>query len=194
VTVPFRNSLGLAVRENGGPWRRASEAPVLDRSAVDPLFVASACVHVEGDAWRMWYLSCVDWEMAAGRPRHRYHIRYAGSEDGVGWRPTGRVCIDFQSPYEYAISRPCVLRDRDGYRMWYSCRGTSYRIGYAESPDGLGWERRDGEAGIDVSDSGWDSEMIEYPHVFDHGGRRYLLYNGNGYGRTGFGLAVRDGD
>ncbi|MDR0233611.1 MAG: hypothetical protein LBI31_02235 [Zoogloeaceae bacterium] len=33
-------------------------------------------------------------------------------------------------------------------------------------------------------------EMIEYSIVFDHGRQRYMLYNGNGYGKTGFGLAV----
>jgi hypothetical protein len=73
--------------------------------------------------------------------------------------------------------------------MWYSCRGKSYRIGYAESEDGRQWQRLDALAGIDVSPSGWDSEMIEYPFVFDHNGQRYMLYNGNGYGKTGFGLA-----
>jgi hypothetical protein len=74
--------------------------------------------------------------------------------------------------------------------MWYASRGTAYRIGYAESSDGRHWERRDGEAGIDVSDSGWDSEMLAYPCVFDHRGQRYMLYNGNGFGQTGIGLAI----
>jgi hypothetical protein len=72
--------------------------------------------------------------------------------------------------------------------MWYSHRGKNYRIGYAESLDGLHWTRKDNEAGIHVSRSGWDSQMIEYPFVFDHQGSRYLLYNGNDYGKTGIGL------
>jgi hypothetical protein len=76
--------------------------------------------------------------------------------------------------------------------MWYASRGAAYRIGYAESADGLQWERKDGEAGLSVSAEGWDSEMIAYPCVFDHRGRRYMMYNGNGYGRTGIGLAVLD--
>ena len=74
--------------------------------------------------------------------------------------------------------------------MWYSYRGASYRIGYAESHDGRQWRRLDTRVGIDVSLAGWDSEMIEYPFVFDHKELRYMLYNGNGYGKTGFGLAV----
>jgi hypothetical protein len=86
------------------------------------------------------------------------------------------------------------VRDADRYRMWFSHRGRSYRIGYAESGDGIVWQRRDEEAGIDVSPDGWDSEMIEYPCVVDAGSRRLMLYNGNGYGRTGIGLAEYGAD
>ena len=113
--------------------------------------------------------------------------------DGIDWRRDGVVAIDFPAATNMDFSA-VVLRDPDRWRMWYSFRGPSYRIGYAESPDGIRWERRDGEAGIDVSPSGWDSEMLEYPFVFDHQGRRYMLYNGNDYSRTGFGLAVWEGD
>jgi len=78
--------------------------------------------------------------------------------------------------------------------MFYARRGESYRIGYAESAGGHSWQRRDGDAGIDVSPAGWDSEMIEYAFVFDAGGSRFMLYNGNGYEATGIGLAVLDSD
>jgi hypothetical protein len=44
------------------------------------------------------------------------------------------------------------------------------------------------KAGITVSDSVWDSEMIECSFIFDHLGSRYMLYNG--CGETCFGLAV----
>jgi hypothetical protein len=78
--------------------------------------------------------------------------------------------------------------------MWFSYRsgkpGQKYRIGYAHSTLGANWELRLADTGIDVSESGWDSEMIEYPFVFDHKGQRFMLYNGNAYGRTGFGLAA----
>jgi hypothetical protein len=52
------------------------------------------------------------------------------------------------------------------------------------------WQRRDDDAGIEPSSSGWDARMIEYPAVFDLEGRRYMLYNGDDYGRTGIGLAI----
>ena len=77
--------------------------------------------------------------------------------------------------------------------MWYSYRGNgdiaTYRIGYADSPDGVNWTRRDEEAGITVAENGWDSEMICYPFIFDYKSERYMLYNGNAYGKTGFGIA-----
>lgn len=190
VTVPFRNSIGLAVCKDGEPFNRYAKGPILDRSMLEPHFVASCCVIPGEDKWRMWYLSCTDWNVRNGKPEHRYHIKYAESPDGIHWKRDGFVSIDYENDNEYAISRPSVIRDKDCWRMWYSYRGASYRIGYAESHDGRQWRRLDTRVGIDVSLAGWDSEMIEYPFVFDHKELRYMLYNGNGYGKTGFGLAV----
>jgi len=190
VTVPFYLAVGLAVSDaDGETWQRHSPAPLLDRSAADPLLTASPCVLRDGGTWRMWYVSATRWEPAPGGPRHYYHIRYADSDDGLTWRREGRTAIDFKGADEYAIARPCVVKDGDLYRMWYSYRGDAYRIGYAESRDGFTWTRLDDRAGISPASEGWESEMIGYAHVFDCAGRRYMLYNGNGYGRTGFGLA-----
>jgi hypothetical protein len=191
VTVPFYFYIGLAVSEDGGEsFLKVSEAPVLGRNQIDPYLTASPCVLIEDGVWRMWYVSCTKWGMEDSQPKHYYHIKYAESLDGIHWDREGIVCIDFWSPDEHAIARPCVIREDGAYKMWYSYRGKSYRIGYAESEDGIRWKRKDDEVGIDVSESGWDSEMIEYPFVFDYKGERYMLYNGNGYGETGIGLAV----
>jgi hypothetical protein len=189
--VPFRNSLGLAIRPHGEEhFRKYSAGPILDRSIHDPCMVASMSVNIGGGLWQMWYLSGLRWEATPDGPRHYYHIKHATSTDGIHWQRDGRVCIDFANAGEYAISTPCVLRQADRYIMWYSYRGQSYRIGYAESRDGLHWRRLDHLAGIDVSPTGWDSEMIEYPFVFNHKRRHYMLYNGNRYGASGMGLAV----
>jgi hypothetical protein len=191
VTVPFRNAIGAAESRDGGEsFTRLSDGPLLDRDVHDPYFTASPCVLVADGRWRLWYLSGVAWEPAPEGPRHRYLIKHADSADGLDWRRSDRVCVGFRSADEHALARPCVLREPGGYRMWYSRRGASYRIGYAESADGLDWRRLDDEAGIDVSPAGWDSEMVAYACVFDADGERYMLYNGNGYGATGVGLAV----
>ncbi|RLK35516.1 hypothetical protein [Cupriavidus plantarum] len=194
VTVPFRNAIGLAVSRapNSPVFERYAPGPIVDRTMSEPHFCASCCVLRDGAQWRMWYLSCTEWRTQASGPEHRYHIKYATSEDGVHWRRDGLVAIDYASDAEVAISRPSVVRDADVWRMWYSYRTHKYRIGYAESEDAVRWVRRDDASGIDVSDDGWDADMIEYPFVFDHAGRRYMLYNGNGYGATGFGVAVLD--
>jgi hypothetical protein len=191
VTVPFYFFVGLAIsNDDGETYERVSAAPILERNAIDPYLTASPCVLVEDGKWRMWYVSGSGWEMQDDRPRHRYHIKYAESADGIRWKREGIVCIDYQSADEYAFARPCVIKEAGVYKMWYSYRGASYRIGYAESADGLEWIRKDQESGISISESGWDSEMIEYPYVFQHQGERYMLYNGNDYGKSGIGLAA----
>jgi hypothetical protein len=189
-SVPFYFYIGAARIGADGGLHRISAAPVLDRSSVDPYLTASPWVLVDGGIWRMWYVSGVRWAHDAAGPKHYYHIRYAESTDGLQWTRRGVVCIDFANDEEYAIARPSVVRDGNTYKMWYTYRGASYRIGYAESGDGIEWVRRDdGDAVIAPSKEGWDSEMVTYPFVFDDPPRRLMLYNGNGYGRTGFGLA-----
>jgi len=188
VTVPWRNSVGLAISRNEDGFERVSEAPVLDRDQHDPFSVSYPWVLPEEGLWRMWYGSNTSWGQEQRDMAHL--IKYAESADGAVWRRDGRVAIPFKSPEEYAISKPCVVRDAGIYRMWYSYRGSHYRIGYAESRDAHSWTRLDEDVGIDRSAEGWDSEAICYSCVFDQAGKRYMLFNGNGYGRTGFGIAV----
>ena len=191
VSVPFYLNAGLAVSEDGGEtFRRVSDAPLLDRSSVDPFLTASPWVLVDGGTWRMWYVSGTGWADGSNGRTPRYHIKYAESSDGVAWKRHGVVAIDYASPSECAFGRPCVVNDAGRYRMWYSYRGDAYRIGYAESRDGLSWTRIDDECVIGVSENGWDSEMVTYPLVFKLDDRWQMLYNGNGFGRTGIGLAT----
>lgn len=190
ITVPWRNSIGLAVSEDGLTFTKYSRAPIMDRSDVDPFSISYPSVLQDGAVFKMWYGSNLNWGPDKADVSHV--IKMAESKDGIDWVRRDEPVLTFRSADEYALARPCVIKEGGVFKMWYSYRGTNYRIGYAESEDGLVWERRDGEVGIGVSDSGWDSEMIEYPHVFDCSGVRYMLYNGNGYGRTGFGLAVME--
>lgn len=191
--VPFRNAIGLSEYKNG-QFSKLFDGPVLDRSIHDPCFVASNCVIKKGNMYLMYYLSCVKWDYVDRKLMHYYHLKIAESIDGLNWKATGKIAIDFQYANEYAISVPRVLFENKIYKMWYSYRGgqisDTYRIGYAESEDGISWNRMDDLVGLDVSKSGWDSDMICYPFVFDYKGKRYMLYNGNDYGKTGVGLAI----
>lgn len=194
VAVPFTFYIGLMVQDKkDGPYSRYSQAPVLGRTKDDPYLTCSPWVIVENGVWKMWYVSATGWSIAQNdvKPKHYYHIRYAESADGIEWKANPVISIDFRKG-EYAIARPTVYKEDGLYKMWYCFRGgyDTYRAGYAESKDGIHWTRKDGEAGIDVSTEGWDSEMICYPFVFKHGGNHYMLYNGNDFGRTGIGLAI----
>ena len=192
-TVPFYFYAGLAVsHDKGYSFRRIYSSPILNRDPVDPYLTGSPCVLIENNTWRMWYVSGVKWVIENNQPKHFYHIKYAESLNGINWERKGIVCIDFNSDAEHALARPFVLKEDGIYKMWYSYRGSSYRIGYAESNDGINWDRLDADIDLDVSESGWDSEMIEYACIFDHYDDRYMLYNGNSYGRTGIGLAILD--
>lgn len=192
-TVPFHVSIGLAVaNEHADDLAFTTRSgPVLDRDLIDPYFCSNPCVLLEGGLWRMWYLSGLGWVRLPQGITASYDVRYAESVDGIEWRRTGQVAIGLSGD-ELAIARPCVVRESSGYSMWYSVRARDgrYRLGVARSEDGLIWQRDRNDAGLALSSDGWDSEMIAYPHVFDHGSDRYMLYCGNGFGRTGFGLAV----
>lgn len=200
TTVPYRNSIGLAISKDAGKsFTRLYDGPIMDRTHNEPHFCATPCVLIVQGIWKMWYLSCVKWEVHNGKSEPYYNIKYAESKDGIHWNRRRIVCIDFKSPDEAGIVRPCVIKEDNLYKMWYSYRSIkdyrtnkkySYRIGYAESSNGKEWTRKDELVGIDVSVDGWDSMMIAYPFVYVHNGIKYMLYNGNGFGRSGFGYAV----
>lgn len=201
VSVPYHLSIGLAMAvKDGQSFIKVSEGPLLDRSLEEPFFNTAPCVLHDGDRWRMWYVSCTDWERVGDRLEPRYRVRYAESDGPVFWRKLHRACIDYDERTG-AIGRPCVYKDGDKFKMIYSYRGVrdyrtdpaqSYRLGYAESTDGFTWTRRDDQVGIERSASGWDSEMMEYCYIYKHEDRIYLFYNGNGFGKTGIGYAVLD--
>lgn len=165
--------------------------PFLDSDLTDPLSLSYPWVMRQNDLYRMWYGSTLTWD--AGNDEMLHVINYAISNNGNSWIRCG-AAVPYERGIAQAFSRPTVIVDRHGYHMWFSYRsgipGEKYKIGYAQSSSGDDWDLRLAEAGIDLSESGWDSEMIEYPFVFNHKGDNFMLYNGNGYGKTGFGLAI----
>jgi len=188
----FYAAIGMATSQDGERFTKHTAAPIMDRSEFDPCLVTAPFVLREGSRWRMWYVSCIEWTREAHGLQSHYHVKYAESADGIRWRRDGRVCLDFAGPDETNIARLWVVRDGDRYRGWFSAggRATGYRIGYAESADGLSWTRVDDRAGITLSLSGWDSEAQAYPAVVRHRDRWFMFYNGNAFGRDGIGLAI----
>jgi len=193
MKVRYYQFQGLAVSDDGGAsFRRHQPVPVIDRSPGEFLNRTSAFVRRRGAGFEMWYVGGSEWTTVHGKALPVYDIRYLTSPDGIHWPAEGQVCVTYQNDDEHAFGKPFVVEHGGLQRMFYSVRTRSrrgYRIGYAESADGLHWERKDHEAGIDVSASGWDSEMLAYASVITCDGRTYMFYNGNNLGETGFGFA-----
>ena len=196
VTVPWLNTIGLAVyNKNTNIFEKTSKAPLLDRSHVDPFTISYPSILFDDGIYKMWYGSNLKW--GADQSEMNHVIKYAESKDGITWVRTGKIVLDLIYNNEYALSKPFVIKEDGKYKMWYSYRGresiTTYRIGYAFSEDGITWHRKDNDVGIDVSENGWDSSMISYPFILNHKNEKYMLYNGNDYGKTGFGIAKLKG-
>lgn len=201
VLVSYRISIGLAISDDfGKSFKKYSKGPILDRCINEPYFMTAPYVIIDDNKWKMWYVSCTEWRIINNHPEPKYHIKYVESNNGVDWSPQGIVCIDYDESTE-AIARPCIIKENNLFKMWYSyrkilnyrsSRDCSYRIGYAESQDGINWNRNDQFVGIEKSEVGWDSEMIEYCHVVRINKKLHMFYNGNGFGKTGFGYAVLD--
>lgn len=135
----------------------------------------------------MWYGSTITWDYGNGEMLHIINV--AESDDGKEFY-NRKQALKYKIGEYQAFSRPSVIYYKDKWRMWFSYRGNGdlYKIGYAESDDMDNWEII--ESGINISNKGWDSEMVCYPYVFEYKDKLYMLYNGNGYGKTGIGLAI----
>jgi hypothetical protein len=191
--VPYLLFAGLAMSDDGGEtFTRVSEAPILPPVEGERVCRSAPSVVRLPGYWRAWYVAGDAWTDVDGRLLPTYEIRTVSSPDGLRWDGSGRTDIARAGDDdEFGIGRPFVSAGDEGFRMWYSVRSRSrsYRIGFASSSDGAAWTRRDDEAGIDVSASGWDSEMVCFGAVHQTGHGTYLFYNGNRYGETGFGVA-----
>lgn len=166
--------------------------PFMKTDKEDPISLSYPFVLCEDKTYKMWYGSTLDWTSENGEMIHV--IKYATSEDGISWKKHG-VAIPWEIGVAQAFSKPSVLKLNGTYHMWFSYRsgsGESYRIGYAKSTDGINWTNHLDQVGITIAENGWDTEMICYPSVFVHNGEVFMLYNGNSYGKEGFGLAQLD--
>lgn len=191
--VPYLLFTGLAISDDGGrSFVKQGRTPILDRTESEPFIRSAPCVLLDRGQWRMWYVSGVKWIEEGPNRRYETVIRHATSPDGIAWKAEGPVCLRPTHDDEHAVTRPWVIREGATYRMWYSSRSVrlGYRMGYAESTDGLVWTRDDSMPPPGPSAEGWDSEMACYPCVADIGGTRHMLYNGNGRGTSGFGYAI----
>lgn len=202
VSVSVDTAVGLAIsRDDGLSFERVGEGPILAASLHEPCLVGDSFVLVTDDVLHMWYIFGTGWKKYApdAAPDRTYKIGHATSRDGVNWtREESRQLIADRLGPDECQALPTVVKIGSRYHMFFcyresfdfrTAKGRGYRIGHAWSDDLSNWSRDDDTPQLEGTPGSWDSDMQCYPHVFECDGSVYLLYNGNEFGRHGFGLA-----
>jgi len=202
VSVSIETSIGVSVSSNNGnAFKRVGDGPILTSSLDEPFLVGDPFVAVFNGIYYMWYIYGTKWiqENEKDTPERIYKIGYATSKDGISWQKQNIKLIDNRLNANECQALPSVIYHQEKYHMMFCYREAcdfrknsrnAYRIGYAYSKDLINWVRDDENIGIELSKNDWDSEMMCYPQIFHCNDKVYLLYNGNKFGRYGFGLAV----
>jgi len=202
-SVPFNVAIGCAIsQDDGKTFSKLGNGPVLSYTPDEPFVLSGPKIRKFNDVWHLFYIAGRKWKLVDGRAEPVYKIRMATSVDGVNWNKHNEDLIPSRIEEDEAQASPDVFYANGKYHMFFCYRYSShyrgkqngYRIGYASSTNLTDWTRDDSKAGIDVSESGWDTEMISYPHVFQLDGKTYMAYLGDQVGRYGFGLAVLEGE
>lgn len=197
-SVPYTLAIGMAVSHDGGrTFEKLGDGPILGPSLNEPYFVTGPSVHLIDGRWHMWYLTGRKWLFTEGKFEPVYQIAHATSSDGIAWVRDGKPIIPTLSENECQdIFSPFYLHGR--WHAIFAWRGAStsagaYRFGYAWSDDLESWTRDDSQVGIELSKTGWDSQMMCYPNIIALDGRILMFYCGNAFGREGFGVAELTG-
>lgn len=201
-SVPFNVAIGAAVsRDCGKTFDKMGNGPILSYSPDEPFVLSGPKIRRFNGQWQLFYIAGRKWKTVDGRAEPVYKIRMATSYDGVHWTKLNKDLVESRVEEDEAQASPDVFYANGKYHMFFCYRYSShyrgkqngYRIGYAWSTNLVDWVRDDSKVGIDISEQGWDSEMISYPHVFELDGNTYMAYLGDQVGRHGFGLAVLEG-
>ncbi len=202
VSVSVETSTGLCQSfDNGLTFQKCGDGPIFSSSLHEPMLVGDSFVRVYNNTFHMWYIFADRWLPPDGNepPARVYKIAHATSQNGIDWQREGRCVIQDKLNIDECQALPTVIQIGNRYHMYFCFRqakdfrtnaSRGYRIGYAYSDDLVSWIRDDIKGGITVSNWGWDSEMMCYPNIFECEGKIYLLYNGNEFGKNGFGAAI----
>ncbi|MGV6849146.1 MAG: hypothetical protein ACWA5A_12295 [Marinibacterium sp.] len=199
--APYLSAIGLAESRDGGrTFQRLGSAPVLGASRADPFGVATPTVFRRGGSWIMWYSSFREWRDVDGRPEPIYDIRSARSVDGESWTADDALVLGFADETEGGLVRAqpvgsgedqFLLACARGWRDFRQGENKSYRFVFARENDDTGWTRTPDICAWDPAPgpSDWDGGMQSYPWLVEDAGRQIVFYNGNDFGRSGFGCA-----
>jgi predicted GH43/DUF377 family glycosyl hydrolase len=174
--------IGLAAIDNMVRQNSANAVlSIVAAAAFDATHVAAPSVIKDGNIYKMWYTGYNDVDYWA--------IGYATSVDGITWvnqRGNGtRGCVldvragQFDSTF---VWQPCVLKDGDVFRMWYTAIDASghYKIGYAISSDGVNWTYPNGTTPVlTVTPAKFDSARVYMAWVIKDGATFRMWYSGH---------------
>lgn len=192
--IRYRLLSGLAISRNGGKtFERIQKTPILERSSAELYFRGGPMVIYQNNRFRMWYVAGSEWTNLNGKAMPVYSMKYLESDDGIHWANEGKLSLEVVNEDEHGFGRPWVVqKSPKEYQLFYSVRKRSvsaYRLGYAESLDGIKWTRKDDQMGLNVSPGSFDENAIMYSAVISVGNKTYCFYNGDGFGKDGFAVA-----
>lgn len=191
-SVRFALFTGLAVSHDSGlTFRRVADTPVLDRTHGEAACRTGAVVVRSRHEWLCYYLSGNDYISVHNKIVSRYALHLLRSGTPTSWPGPGKRVITPNAPVEVGCGRPCVLYEDGRWKMWLSVRTADhgYHIVYADSDDGEAWRRQDDVFHLTGEAGDWESREVGFASIVDTATGRYLFYNGNDYGLTGFGVA-----
>lgn len=191
VNYPYSSLAGIAISKDGGnTFHRVRETPLLERCDGEMFIRTGVGVYKFENIFRLYYAGGNEWFKEKGKWLPKYSLKYIESAVPDSFIGESKELIALEND-EFGMTSPQIVKVGNSYKMIYSIRSRSkgYRMGYAESRDGIHFIRNDHTMEIDTPINGFDSEMICYGKCFDYKGRVYLFYSGNHYGMDGIGWA-----
>lgn len=196
VSSRFDVGIGLASSSDGKKFEKLFPGPILNKSEGEPFVISSPKLRKYNGFYYLFYIAGSAWFETDSRPEPVYKIRMARSVDLETWERFERDIIPGETPLESQASPDVIFLDGK-YHMFFSFRGplgymegsAAYQIGHATSRDLLSWTRSERPIFLDRIAGEWDSDMAAYPNVFERDGMVFMLYSGNGVGKSGVGLA-----
>jgi predicted GH43/DUF377 family glycosyl hydrolase len=174
--------IGHATSPDGlSPWTMDPANPVLTPGAPggwdELLFSPAPAVIDDGVQYHMWY---------AGRtPGGIVQGGYATSFDGSVWiKHVDNPVLPVGPPGswdDHNVRPDTVVSEGETLKMWYSGGdGSTVAIGYAESTDGVHWNKHPSPVLVGSDPPAWDEGVANPTVVFD-GSVYHMLYVGSPY-------------
>ena len=185
VMIEDRYRLFVSERKNSGiictdstdgteweKWKVALEAG--DKGSWEERVNRASVCKIDGK-WLMWY---------TGQSRNNSAIGIATSDDGIRFtRMQQKPILVPSEPYEKgSVMNPCVLWDKDEkiFKMWYAA-GEQFEpdvLCYAESKDGINWERYANNPILEKSNEKYDQCKVGGCDILKENDRYYMFYIG----------------